>query len=67
MKEARNTCTDEKVTLIHLLNTLDQLLERIDPKPSAEVAQHVYHDLLKQENRRTYDSIRNIQNMIEDL
>ena len=46
VKEASVTNPDEKLTLIHILNTLDSLIERIDPKPSAEIAQQVYHNLL---------------------
>jgi hypothetical protein len=55
------------MTLIHVLNTLDVLMERIVPKPNPEVAQRTYHELLQHENQRTYASIARIQSQIEDL
>ena len=67
LNEAQLTAPKENQTLIHILNTLDILMDRITPKPTPEVAQKTYHDLLQKENRRTYDSISRIQSQIEDL
>lgn len=58
MKEAALTNGSSELTLVQILNSLDYLLERMEPKPSMQVAQQVYHDLLKQENKKTSDSIR---------
>jgi hypothetical protein len=60
LKEAALTNGTSDLTLVQILNTLDYLLERMEPKPSMQVAQQVYHDLLQQENKKTSDSIRAI-------
>jgi hypothetical protein len=68
LKEAALSSHDEKeMTLMHLLNTLDQLMETIVPRPAPDVAQKTYHELLKRENSRTKDSIAHIQSQIEEL
>jgi len=48
LKEAALSSHDEKeITLMHLLNTLDQLIETLVPKPAPYVAQNTYQELLK--------------------
>lgn len=61
LKEAALSSHDEKeMTLMHLLNKLDQLMETLVPRPAPDVAQKTYHELLKRENSRTKDSIAHI-------
>ena len=51
MTEARVTVAPgAKLSLIHILNTLDSVLERISPRPATDICQQVYHNLLQQEN-----------------
>jgi hypothetical protein len=61
LKEAALSAQNEKeMTLMHILNTLDQLIETLVPKPTPDIAQKTYHELVQRENRRTKDSIAHI-------
>ena len=61
LKEAALSAQSEKeMTLMHILNTLDQLIERLVPKPTPDIAQKTYHELVQRENCRTKDSIAHI-------
>lgn len=65
--EAHSTCVDDNVSLVHLLNTFDQVMRDIHPKPRADVANSVYRKLLQSEKSKTYASIQSIQSEIEGL
>ena len=67
MYEAQSTCVDDNVSLVHLLNTFDQVMRDIHPKPPADVANSVYRKLLQSEKSKTYASIQSIQSEIEGL
>lgn len=67
VQEAHNSCVDDYVSLVHLLNTFDQVMKEIHPKPSADVANSVYRRLLQTEKSKTYASIQSIQCEIEGL
>lgn len=47
MNEANRTKAPEvEMSLVHLLNTFDSVMQRLVPRPSAETANEVYRNLL---------------------
>jgi hypothetical protein len=66
-EEANRTNLDSELSIVHLLNILDVVMESENPKPSAQVANAVYRGLINQEKRKTYDSIATLNNEISQL
>lgn len=64
---AKKTCVDKNMSLMHILNSMDSVIDQMDTKPAPNVANAVYRELLTNSREKTCESIKTISSEIKSM